>query len=199
MQTWAKSIFSQLRFWRENTEPLIDGWYLIDRRLMKSWVPIDIERKLSSNWETIDKTLSLLNVLSGPNKYNSTDNFLGLNYLHGETWHMCFIKLNITGSDKMRATGCMNAACKTRLMWNKNKIMPSVRGSQETSSRNLSPILFPHYVAFPITVWNSHYVISPFMSPILCHGWFPPSYRTNKTLQADFRPVSISYRNRLSF
>ena len=39
---------------------------------MKSWVPIDIERKLSSNWETIDKTLSLLNILSGPNKYNST-------------------------------------------------------------------------------------------------------------------------------
>ena len=118
-----------------------------------------------------------------------TISWMELGWIFEETWHMRFIKLNITGSDKMRATGCMNAACKTRLMWNKNKIMPSVRGSQETSSRNLGPILLPHYVAFPITVWNSHYVISLFMSPILCHGWFPPSYRTNKTLQADFRPV----------
>ena len=33
---------------------------------------VDVERKLSRNWETIDKMLSLLNVFSGPNKYNST-------------------------------------------------------------------------------------------------------------------------------
>ena len=66
------SMFSQFRFCWEETKDLTNSWYLIDRVLMRSWVLIGVERKLSGYWLNLDETLIYLNVLSGPHKSYST-------------------------------------------------------------------------------------------------------------------------------
>ena len=93
---------------------------------------------------------------------------------------MRFIKLNITGSDKMRATGCMNAACKTRLMWYKKKIVPSVRAQREPGDEFTQPrayLITPlcslsnNCMEFPLRHFPLHesYLMSWLVSAVLSH------------------------------
>ena len=74
----------------------------------------------------------------------------------------------------MRATGYMNAACKTRLMWNKN-ISQREPGDEFTQPRAylITPLcsLFNNCMEFPLRHFPLHesYLMSWLVSAVLSH------------------------------